>query len=197
MDSVIAAFDFDGTVTKKDTFFNFLLRGLSFGIFLGGSIKSLPILFLYALRKLSADDAKERIFGIFFKNMTEEKFNQLCSAYSLNGVPRIIRKQALQKIQWHRSLGHELVIVSASIENWIKPWAKKNNFDKVISTIPEVKNGLLTGRFKTKNCNREEKVNRFLANYPNKKNYRLYVYGDDSKDKWLFEIADEKFYRTF
>jgi phosphoserine phosphatase len=67
----------------------------------------------------------------------------------------------------------------------------------VIATIPEAQNGLMTGQFQTKNCNREEKTRRFLMKYPNRNNYYLYVYGDSYKDKWILDIADKKFYRKF
>jgi HAD superfamily hydrolase (TIGR01490 family) len=193
----IAIFDFDGTITKKDTFLDFILYSLDFKQLILGTLKSLPILILYIFRVISTDRAKEKIFSAFFKNLTEKKFNQFCENYSLKRLPQILRPEAVKKIKWHKEQGHRFVIVSASIDNWIRPWAVKNGFDEVIATIPEAQNGLMTGKFQTKNCNREEKRKRFLEKYSNRSDYYLFVYGNDKDDNWLFEIADEKFYRRF
>ncbi len=197
MKQTVAVFDFDGTITKIDTFPDFILFSCGWKRLLHGGLKSLLVLFLYFSRILSADAAKEKIFSNFFGGMPESEFNRISANYASERLLKITRKEALQKIQWHREQGHKLAIASASMENWIGPWARQAGFEKVIATAPEVKGGFLTGNFQTKNCNREEKVKRFLAEYPNKNNYKLYVYGDSRKDKWLFDIADEKFYQSF
>lgn len=197
MKKTIAVFDFDGTITNKDTFMDFIVQSCGFRRLCFGGIKSLPIMFFFGLRAVSADIAKEKIFACFLKGMPEIEFNSLCENYALSQLPKILKKQALEKIEWHRKQGHKLVVVSASLENWIKPWAETSGFEKVIATMPEIKNGILTGKFKTKNCNREEKPKRFLTDYPDRKDYYLYVYGDSRKDKWLLVIADERFYRRF
>jgi len=197
MNQTIAVFDFDGTITRKDTFLDFILCVCGFWRLLIGGIKSLPIAILFFLKLVSADEAKQKIFADFFGGMPDGEFNKLCRNYSLNKLRKIIKKEALLKIDWHKKQGHQLVIVSASIENWIKPWAKRMAFDKIIATIPDCQNGLINGKFKSKNCNREEKSRRFLLEYPNRQNYYLYVYGDSRDDDWLFQIADKKFYREF
>ncbi|MGA2417791.1 MAG: HAD family hydrolase [Candidatus Staskawiczbacteria bacterium] len=197
MKFVIAAFDFDGTIVKKDTFLDFILYSCSSKRAFFGGIKSMFVLLLFVSKIISSDSAKEKIFSIFFKGMSADTFARLCKNYSLNRLPQMIKKQAFQKIQWHKQQGHKLVIVSASIEDWIKPWAEKNDFEKVIATATEAKNGILTGKFRTKNCNKEEKVKRLLQEYPNKENYYLYAYGDNHKDKQFLEMADEAFYGKF
>jgi phosphoserine phosphatase len=67
----------------------------------------------------------------------------------------------------------------------------------VIATEPEIKNGVLTGRFSTPNCYGQEKKRRFLEKYPDRDRYILYVYGDSNGDKELLEMADKPFFRCF
>lgn len=193
----IAVFDFDGTITTKDSFLDILIFAFGYKKFLAGIFYLLPDLLAYFSNKISAHIAKEKAFSYFFKGFTELEFNKLRDNYFFSRLNRIIKGEALEKIKWHKEQGHKLVIISASIDNWIRSWALENGFEKVIATVPEVKNGFLTGKFKTKNCNKEEKAKRFLMEYPNREDYCLYVYGDSRKDNWLFDIADEKFYRKF
>lgn len=195
MKNIIAAFDFDGTITKKDTFFDFVFKTGNFMQVFLGLAKSIPVLFLFLIKIIPNNAAKEKIFSCFFQGFEADFFKEKCTRYSLERLPSIIKKEAIGKIRWHLNQGHELVIVSASIENWIKPWAEANGFKKIIATIPEIENNILTGKFKTKNCNGEEKVRRFLAEYPDRQNYYLYVYGDSPEDGHFLDIADKKFYK--
>jgi HAD superfamily phosphoserine phosphatase-like hydrolase len=90
--------------------------------------------------------------------------------------------------------GAEVVIVSASIDNWVQPFFANVT---VLGTQIEVKDGLLTGRFLTKNCYGQEKVNRILACYPHREDYHLTAYGDSRGDKELLAFADESHYKPF
>ena len=87
-----------------------------------------------------------------------------------------------------------MLIVSASIDNWVQPFFPKV---KIVGTQVEVENGLLTGRFLTKNCYGQEKVNRILAIYPNRREYKLIAFGDSEGDKELLAFADEAHYKPF
>ncbi len=193
----IAVFDFDGTITTKDSFIDFIIFAFGYKKFIKGIFRLLPNLFLYSLGVISSHIAKEKVFSYFFKGFTELEFNKLCDNYSLNQSNRIIRREALEKIKLHKEQGHKLVIVSASIKNWIQPWAEKNMFDEAIATEIEIKNNILTGKFKTKNCVKAEKARRFLEKYGDPEKYFLYVYGDSNNDEELLSLANIKFFREF
>lgn len=152
---------------------------------------------LYFLKIISNSKAKEKLFGYFFSGWQENIFNATCVSYALTRLSNLVHREALEKAQWHRSQKHLLVITSASLSNWILPWAQKNHFTDVIATEPEIKDGLLTGRFKTRNCYGNEKLARFLKKYPQRDQYYLYAYGDSAGDKSLLSIADKPFYRSF
>jgi phosphatidylglycerophosphatase C len=193
----IAVFDFDGTITSRDSLIDFLIN--SFGIyhFIKSLIMLSPILLMNKLKIISSNKAKERLFGYFTHGYQKDSFYDLCKTYSLGRLPQIIRTEALARITWHKKQNHRIVIVSASPENWILPWASSSGFDDVIATVPEINNGIMTGRFKTKNCKGKEKVRRFLDRYPHRSKYVLYVYGDSSGDKEILHIADKPFFKRF
>ena len=85
-----------------------------------------------------------------------------------------------------------MLIVSASIDNWVQPFFPHV---RVLGTQIEVNDGCLTGRFLTKNCYGQEKVNRILTLYPDRNTYHLIAYGDSRGDKELLAFADEAHYQ--
>ncbi|MBU4317002.1 MAG: HAD-IB family hydrolase [Proteobacteria bacterium] len=193
----IAVFDFDGTLTYKDTLKNFLVYNFGHTAFYKGIVSKSPILLSYLLRLVHSHTAKEALFAHFFAGWDEKQFNHSCENYSLTKIDTLIRIEGRSKINWHMKQGHRLIIVSASLQNWIRPWATQNGFSDVISTEPQIENGLLTGKFRTLNCNGQEKLRRFLERYPNRDQYDLYVYGDSRGDRAIMSIADKPFLRRF
>ncbi len=193
----IAAFDFDKTITRIDTLNDLIIYKFGMRKFIRKMIELSPLLFLYVLKIIPNYVAKQKLFASFFAGLMEEEFNELCRDYSLNRIKNILRHEAIKKIEWHKKEGHKIIIISASMENWIKPWAEENSINEVIATLPEIKNSLLTGRFATKNCHGKEKVERLLEKYPEKEEYFLYAYGDSRGDRELLRLADKGFYRKF
>jgi len=193
----IALFDFDGTITYMDTFKSLLLYRFGIVSFCLGILKNSKILAAYSGGFVSNHQAKERLFGTFYGRTAYCDFQWDCRRYSLEHIDRIIRPEARSKLDWHRKEGHRVVIVSASIYDWIMPWALGNGVHEVIATEPEVVDGMLTGRFATTNCYGPEKKKRFLEKYPERSSYTLYVYGDSRGDAELLALADVPFYRCF
>ena len=192
----VAAFDFDGTLTKKDTLIHFIK--FCFGskrLYQGLAFLS-PTLLSFKLKIITNDNAKQKLFSYFFKGMTLACFNKLGSDYQ-NEIDKILRPDAYNKLQWHLRNKHEVLIVSASVENWIVPWAASKNIKTVLATQIETNNGALTGRFKSKNCYGIEKAKRLKDVLQNIDSYELYAYGDTRGDKEMLMLADYKFYRCF
>jgi len=150
----------------------------------------------YKLKLIPNYKAKQYMLSYFFKGMSEEKFMQVANEYSLKHIDTILQPKAMEKIAWHKEQGHKIVIVSASIEFWLKPWCCKNDLD-LIATKLEVKNGIVTGKFLTKNCYGIEKANRVNERYALSEYEHIYAYGDSRGDRELLELADEKFYKPF
>jgi len=186
---VIAAFDFDGTITTKDTLFDFIIFYAGKLQFILGLVILSPILILYKIGIIKNSRAKEIMFSYFFKGKSINDFDKKCQLYA-DKINNILNNTTISEIETHTQATHVIIIVSASISNWIKPWAYKNGISKVIGTEIEIKNGIITGRFASPNCYGPEKVNRLKKEYPNRKEYILYAYGDSRGDRELLEYAD-------
>ena len=197
MRETIAAFDFDGTLIRSDTFLMFLIFQFGFTACMKGLWSNLGMMMKYVFHKVSNHEAKQAIFSYFFKGMKITEFDAACQRFALSKIPGQINRKAFEKCKWHLHNGHQIVIISASIRNWIEPWAKNNGFQKVIATEVELDKDILTGRFSGKNCHGAEKVTRLLSHFPERNNYDLYAYGDSKGDLEMMKLADFAYYRCF
>jgi HAD superfamily hydrolase (TIGR01490 family) len=189
----IYAFDFDGTLTTKDTLIEFI-RYAKGSMALGlGFMRYAHLLVLMKLGLYPNYKAKQKVFAHFFKDTTIDDFNALCKAFAASST-HLLRHEGVAAINKAIKEGAEVVIVSASIDNWVQPFFPQV---KVLGTQVEVIDGKLTGRFLSKNCYGQEKVNRILTLYPNRQEYYLTAYGDSRGDKEMLAFADESHFKPF
>ncbi len=181
------AFDFDGTLTTRDTLIAFIRYACGTPRFLLGFLLHAPLLVLMKLRLYSNGKAKQRLFSWFFRGMPIETFDALCQSFALSHR-HLLRPETVRLLQQALSEGSEVLIVSASIDNWVQPFFPTVT---VLGTQIEVIDGRLTGRFLTPNCYGQEKVRRILALHPDRSAYRLTAYGDSRGDRELLAFADE------
>lgn len=189
----IVAFDFDGTLTTKDTLIEFIRYACGTRTFLFGFLRYVHLLVLMKLGLYPNYKAKQKVFAHFFEGMKIEEFDGLCQRFAKDNQ-HLLRPKGVEAIQQAMDEGAEVLIVSASIDNWVREMITD---PVIIGTQIEIKDGLLTGRFLTKNCYGQEKVNRILALYPHRSEYHLTAYGDSRGDKELLAFADESHYKPF
>ena len=189
----IYAFDFDGTITTKDTLIEFI-RYAKGSMALGlGFMRYAHLLVLMKIGLYPNYKAKQKVFAHFFKDTTLDDFNALCKAFAASSS-HLLRPNAIEAINHAIKEGSEVLIVSASIDNWVQPFFPQV---KVVGTQIEVIDGKLTGLFLSKNCYGQEKVNRILSLYPNRQDYHLTAYGDSRGDKEMLAFADESYFKPF
>lgn len=192
----LAIFDFDGTVTTRDSFLDFIRFAVGGPRFIGGFLCLAPMLVLYKTGVIPNYRAKEMVIEHFFKGWEVDRCRRVAQEYSTKQLPAIIRPKALDKIQWHRRQGHRIVIATASIDHYLKYWCAQHHLD-LLATRLEEKEGRLTGKLFGKNCHGPEKVVRIKAVYDLKLFKKIYAYGDSEADKVLKEIAGEFHYKPF
>lgn len=189
----IVAFDFDGTLTTKDTLIEFIRYARGNGAFLLGFFLFSPLLVLMKLGLYPNWKSKQKVFSYFFKDMKIEEFDDLCQRFAKENQ-HLLRPQGIETVNKALYNDADVLIVSASIDNWVQPFFPEV---KVLGTKIEIADGVLTGRFLTKNCYGQEKVNRILELYPNRSEYHLTAYGDSRGDKEMLGFADESHYKPF
>lgn len=191
------AFDFDGTITTKDTFIAFIrfVKG-DLRTFLGLLLYA-PILIMMKLKLYPNWKAKQQLFTYFFKGMNMKEFKLKCNEFARHNKA-LIRPLALIEIQKALKEGEKVIIITASIDMWVRPFFSE--LDKnihIVGTKIEEKEGKVTGHFITHNCYGAEKVNRLKEIMPNRNSYELISYGDSRGDKELLEYADKGYFKPF
>jgi len=190
----IYAFDFDGTLTTRDSFLEFIRYVCGNWAFCKGILRYSPLLVLMKLGLYPNWKAKQKVFAYFFKGMPLKDFAQQGRLFALDRQ-HLLRPQGVDMVKQAQAEDAEVLIVSASIDNWVKPFFKDDVI--VLGTQVEVSEGRLTGRFLTRNCYGREKVNRILECHPDRSEYVLIAFGDSRGDKELLAFADEAHYKPF
>jgi phosphatidylglycerophosphatase C len=192
----IAFFDFDGTITTRDSL-------LAFIFFRHGKLKTIlglitvaPSYALHVLKLISVQKAKEQVLSRFFRNEPLEKFDSYCEEFIRTKIPELVRPKAIKELEIMRNKGVEIVIVSASPDNWLRTWSQQFGAS-LISTKLEVKDGKLTGHIDGNNCRGEEKVRRIRLQYDLSQYDEVYAYGDTKGDKPMLALATFVFYQPF
>ncbi|MGE4503344.1 MAG: HAD family hydrolase [Thiomicrospira sp.] len=196
MTKTLALFDFDGTLTTKDSLGDFILHAFGKPKTLIGSIILSPTLAGYALGLIENSQAKQQVINYFFRAKTPQQMQHLGQRYARERIPAILRPAGLQKLQWHQQQGHQIVIVSASAECWLKPWTDAQGY-ALLATRLEVKQNKLTGAYQGQNCHGEEKVRRIQQAYDLTQYAQIYAYGDTEGDKPMLALADHAYYKPF
>ena len=190
----VAVFDFDGTLTTKDTLLEFIKYARGEWRFFCGFLLYSPILLLMKIHLYPNWRAKQRIFSYFFKGMGYGQFQELGRQFA-DKIETFRREEVIDKLCEHVNNGDTVYVITASIDDWVRPWCEKNKVSGILGTkIEKDANNLITGRFLTKNCYGAEKVNRLTDVEPNRKDYTLFAYGDSRGDKEMLSFADNGIY---
>ncbi len=190
----VAVFDFDGTLTRKDTFAEFVKFAKGRFAFFKGVMLCSPFILAYKLGFYSNDKAKERLFSYFFKGESYHSFQELGKKFQ-SEIKKFENKDVVRLLLRHLKEQNQVYVISASIEEWVRPWCESLGMVKVLGTQIEVDgNGFLTGKFQSENCYGQEKVNRLMMIEPNRKQFYLLAYGDSRGDKEMIEYADKGIY---
>lgn len=188
-------FDFDGTITYKDTMFMYLkfYDSTKFRI---QFIKHVPLFILLKLKLAETEKVKKSFIGSILKGQTQEKIEKKSKEFFEKNYPGIVRENALDFINNMDRSNTQSLLVTASLDIWAKPFADALQM-RLVSTKAEFKNGVFTGNFIGKNCNGKEKLVRIKEEINNAKFDKIIAFGDTSGDKYMLKWANEGHYQFF
>jgi len=183
----VAAFDFDGTITHKDTLVPFL-RHLA-------GIPRFTAAFLAGLPALASGDRREAYKAAVLRRVLAghraDDLQATAHAYG-ERLPEQFRPEMVERIRWHQDEGHEVVIVSASLRAYLDPVVEHLGLDGVCAVELEVDaEGRLTGAMVGPNCRGQQKVVRLTEWLGGEAPERLWAYGNSSGDRELLAAAHE------
>jgi phosphatidylglycerophosphatase C len=194
----LAAFDFDGTISRRDTLIPFLAKvagparfaGVCARLGLSGARRTVDI--------RDRDEVKEAMIGLLFAGRTEDELRSRGELYARDLLSDSLRPMVVDRLHRHRGMGHRTVVVSASLVYYLDPVAREFGIDGVIGVEPEVVDGVLTGRLARPNVRAEQKAVRlreWLGVGPGEPlGVRLWGYGNTSGDHALLEMSDRAYW---
>lgn len=187
----IAVFDFDGTLTNKDTMFDFIEFACGRTKLWLGLIIFAPMIAIMFMKIIDNNRCKQILLSWYFKGMKYRDFKTLGVKYA-SKVQSILRPDTIELLHKHQAKGDTIYVISASIKEWVAPICMSLGINKVLATEFESDdNGILTGKFSKRNCFGQEKVNRLQEIEPNRSGYYLYAYGDSRGDREMFAFSNE------
>ena len=208
---VIAAFDFDGTLTHRDTSLPFIVFGAGKAKTMRHFVMSVPG-FLADLgvsvwreaitrrRVLGSvlgcweGRVHERMLRRAFAGVEGDKLMELGARFAEDELDRFLRAGGVERVRWHREHGHRCVLISASVDVYLRPWAQAIGFDEVLGTELEMdERGAFTGHFAGEPCWGAAKVRRLTTRFGSRESFTLVAYGDGRGDDALLATADEAY----
>ena len=187
---VVAAFDVDGTLTRRDSVGPFLVR-------VAGA--RLPLTLVRRSRVLATGlarrdhDLLKALACSSLAGADAARVRAEGAAYGRELYERRLREDTPARLRRHRELGHRVVIVSASLEPYLAALGDLLRVDAVLCTLLEVgPDGRLTGRLDGANCRGPEKARRLRdwLRATGLEAAEVWAYGDSSGDDALLAIAD-------
>ncbi|RSZ47434.1 MULTISPECIES: HAD family hydrolase [unclassified Variovorax] len=191
----LAAFDFDGTITTRDSLQDFVRGVAGRAGFAAGVARSAPWLFGAWTGACDRGVAKAHFLSATLGGMTRHELEEAARNFAARELPALVRPEMLERVQEHKRLGHRLVLISASPSIYLRPWAAQAGFDAVLATELEFVGERFSGRLASANCWGPEKVRRLREWLAGEQPAVLYAYGDSRGDRELLALADRPWLR--
>lgn len=189
----VSIFDFDGTLIRKDSFTGFIRYALGLQRAAKVIWRSLQSVTDWRLGKIPAEQAKRELFRNAFTGYPCAEFVSKGAAYA-DVIDSITRTEMMTAMRVAVQRGDMVIIVSASLDSWIRPWAERHGVYNVIATEADLRGNIMTGEFITPNCSGQEKVRRLLERFPeinaHRDDYNIVAYGDSEGDNALLAFAN-------
>jgi HAD superfamily hydrolase (TIGR01490 family) len=197
---VVAAFDFDGTITVRDTLKPFLVHAFGWPRVAATFARLAPLALRVAVGRAGVDDFKVRAIEHLFAGQPCEPLRAQGAAYAQT-LGRLFRLAALERIRWHREQGHLLVLVSASVSLYLAHVARALEFDhltctRLSPTAPPAA-PCFDGGLAGDDCTGDGKARLLQALLGDLARVELYAYGDSAGDRRLLALADHPSFRPF
>jgi phosphatidylglycerophosphatase C len=190
------AFDFDGTLTWRDSFRAFLAWRCGRARYALGLARLAPAAAAWA-RHRDRGALKAAMVSEFLAGARQDEVVRAADRFAGEAAPRLLRPDAVRAWRRWREADARLVIVTASPEILVAPFGRGMGAEAVIGTRLAVSSeGRLTGALDGLNCRGAEKVRRLEAVYG--EGVRLEAaYGDTDGDTAMLAIAEHPGMKVF
>lgn len=184
----VTVFDFDGTLTRDDTFISFACHALGKWNLFRGIVRNIPHLVRWKLGMVEGSYAKEKLYSTLYKGKSKEKIREAAHDF----IPEY-REEMIEILKRHVESGDKVYLITASLDLWMRDIADTLKVSLICTLTSVNSDGLLDGKFASPNCYGGEKLKRLLKEENNLYDCYLTVYGNEpgGGDASLFKIADK------
>jgi len=183
----LAVFDFDGTLRPGDSLLPFLSLIAGRGTVIAAIARSTARLAL-GRRRADRNAIKDVAFVRLLAGRASAEFERSGRSFGLRLIGDL-RSDVVARLRHHQQLGHDVVIVSASLSVYLTPVAEYLGCQLSATELVVDPAGMLTGRIRGTNCRGPEKVERLEALYPNRAG-TVWAYGDSRGDDEMLAWSD-------
>ena len=192
----IVAFDFDGTLTTRDSFTAFLKWRTPPARWVLGGLRLVPAALAYIGHR-DRGRIKEAAVREYLRGVTRDRLESDARRFAELQSRSLLRPDAVMAWKRWRDERVRLVIVTASPDIVVAPFARGLGADDVIGTrLAFDAQGKATGAFASPNCRGPEKVVRLTQAYGADLELRA-AYGDTDGDTEMLAAAQEPYFRVF
>ena len=192
----IVAFDFDGTMTVRDSFRGFLRWRAGLWEYYFGMARLAPAALAYLVHR-NRGRLKAAMVRVYLSGLPREVLEREAAEYAAVAAPLLLRPDAVKTWRRHRNEGCRMVIVTASPDILVWPFARGLGADLLLGTRLKLdSHGRVAGPLEGKNCRGKEKVERLRAAFGEDVTL-LAAYGDTAGDREMLELAEDRFMRLF
>jgi HAD superfamily hydrolase (TIGR01490 family) len=182
---IAAIFDVDGTLIARDSleriFLRFLwrygeLRGRDLARLVGG-----------AFQALAAGRSPLKANKAYLRGKRAEQIKLLARDCCAQEITRRLLPRALERLRWHQRAGHQIVLLSGTLDLLLKPLAESLQVEARAGTELETAAGRLTGRIAGRHIYGPAKVESAMA-LSRARAFdlaRSFAYGDHYTDRFL------------
>lgn len=193
---ILALFDFDGTITTRETMPDFVRVTVPRArLHLWGTLLA-PWVLGYKVGLVSGSNIREKIARVGFRGMREADYLAAGERFAREVLPTVLRPAAMARIAWHKARGDTVVVVSGGFDVYLSHWCRAQGVELICSKL-EVVDGVLTGRYDGAQCVREEKARRVRERYVLRQYGAVHAYGDTTEDAELLALADESWFKVW
>lgn len=189
----LALFDFDHTITDRDSYAGFLRRIATPDALKQARWKIGPWLLAYRAKLVTAEALRRRVTRLAFAGRDAGEVGRLAQTYA-EALPAMLRPEMMQRIAWHQSEGHEVAVVSASLDAYLRPWCERHGITGLICNALASKGGRFTGEYARGGIGMRKPAlihqHHDLSRY-----HRIHAYGDSREDRPMLALARERWYR--
>ena len=190
MKQTIAVFDFDETLgigISGLRFFRYFLGKKRFYYFM---LHTSFWHFLFVMQ-WGEQYALNKIFALLLKGQTVAEVTRTAEQFSKEIIPQYLYGKVLQRLKWHQEQEHQIIIISGSLDIYLRPWAEQIKATTLIATkLETTEEGYFTGKIEDQYYSGKAKLRALLELIGQLNNFVCYAYGNSVSDRYILAAAD-------